>query len=183
MCPPGPGAVVPPAAIRPTLAEVKRGEGMYSHIVVPLDGSEESGRAMPHAQELARISGATLHLLRVVSRSEEIDLIRGAGDSYLTAEYSRDLAQDLINARLKRAEDYLKEVASRLADLGIKADSAIREGSASENIIDYAREQNADLIVMCTRGQGGIQRLLLGSTTDRVLRSGRLPVLVIPPED
>jgi nucleotide-binding universal stress UspA family protein len=156
---------------------------MYSQIVVPLDGSEESARALPHAVELARAGSATLHLLMVVSRSEEIEFMRGAGESYLTAEYSRDMARDLIAARIKHAEDYLKEVASSLESQGVKVQTAVREGAAVENIVAHSREQQADLIVMCTRGRGGIQRLLVGSTTDRVIRSGGVPVLAIPPED
>lgn len=156
---------------------------MYSQIVVPLDGSEESAQAVPHARELARAGGGTLHLVMVVSRSEEMEFMRGTGENYLALDYSRDLARDLIAARIKHAEDYLKEVASGLESQGIKAQTAVREGASSENIIAYAREQQADLIVMCTRGRGGIQRLLVGSTTDRVVRSGGLPVLVIPPED
>ena len=61
--------------------------------------------------------------------------------------------------------------------------SAVMEGVPAEIIVEYAASEDADLIVMSTRGQGGIQRLLLGSTTDRVLRSAHLPVLAIPPED
>jgi nucleotide-binding universal stress UspA family protein len=58
-----------------------------------------------------------------------------------------------------------------------------REGAAAENIVQYAQEKGIDLIIMGTRGQGGIQRFLLGSTTDRVLRTGHLPVLVVPPQE
>jgi nucleotide-binding universal stress UspA family protein len=156
---------------------------MYSQILVPLDGSENSERALPHAQELARISGATLHLIQVVSHSEELDMARGGGYSFLAAEYSQDLAQEYIAARLNRAGEYLKEAAMRLDARGIKAETAVKEGAAAENIIQYAQENGIDLIIMGTRGQGGIQRFLLGSTTDRVLRTGHLPVLVVPPEE
>ena len=156
---------------------------MYSHILVPLDGSANSERALPYAEELARISGATLHLVQVVSHSEELDMVRGGGYSVLAAEYSRGLAQEYITARLNRAADYLKEAATRLEARGIKAETAIKEGAAAENIIQYAQENSIDLIVMGTRGQGGIQRFLVGSTTDRVLRTGHLPMLVVPPED
>jgi nucleotide-binding universal stress UspA family protein len=94
-----------------------------------------------------------------------------------------DLAERLINARLVRADRYLKEVKSRLTSLEITVETEVMEGSASENIARYADGKGADLVVMSTRGQGGIQRLLLGSTTDRVLRAGHLPVLAIPPKD
>jgi nucleotide-binding universal stress UspA family protein len=156
---------------------------MYAQILVPLDGSENSERALPHAQELAQASGATLHLVQIISRSDELDAVRGGGYDVLAAEYSRDLTQEYITARINRAGDYLKEAAMRMEARGVKAETAVREGAAAENIIGYAREQGIDLIVMSTRGQGGIQRFLLGSVTDRVLRTGHLPVLVIPPEE
>ena len=156
---------------------------MYAHIVVPLDGSAESERALPHAQDLAKTFGATLHLVQVVSRSEELDLIRDGTGGFAAAEYSQDLAEELARARLNQADSYLKSVASGLEAQGTRVETAVLEGAASENIIDYSREKGADLIVMSTRGQGGIQRLLVGSTTDRVIRAGHLPVLAIPPED
>lgn len=156
---------------------------MYSNIVVPLDGSPESERALLHARHLAKAFGATLHLVQVVSRSEELSLMRDGVGSFTTAEYSRGLAEELINRRLARADEYLKQAAAGLEAEGIKVETVVLEGAASENIIAYAEEKNAGLIVMSTRGQGGIQRLLVGSTTDRVIRSVHVPVLAIPPED
>ena len=156
---------------------------MYAHIVVPLDGSADSERALPHAQELAKAFGATLHLIQVVSRSEEFDLIRGSGGGAAAADYSRGLAKQLINSRLSTADHYLKSVQSRLEPQGITVETKVLEGSASDNIVRYAEDQSGDLIVMSTRGRGGIQRLLLGSVSDRVLRVGHLPVLAIPPKD
>jgi nucleotide-binding universal stress UspA family protein len=54
------------------------------------------------------------------------------------------------------------------------------EGAADENIIDYVKEHEIDLVVMSTHGYGGVKRLLLGSVTDRVIRSCKVPVLVLP---
>jgi len=57
----------------------------------------------------------------------------------------------------------------------------VAEGAASEKILEYAAEQAVDLIVMSTHGYGGLRRLLLGSVTDKVVRSSEVPVLVVPP--
>jgi nucleotide-binding universal stress UspA family protein len=156
---------------------------MYSQILMPLDESENSERALPHAQELARVSGATVHLIQVISHSEELNMVRGGGYDLLAAEYSQDLAREYIAARINRAGEYLTEAAMRLETEGIKTETVVREGAVAENIVQYAQENGIDLIIMGTRGQGGIQRFLLGSTTDRVLRTGHLPVLVVPPEE
>jgi nucleotide-binding universal stress UspA family protein len=124
---------------------------MYSQILVSLDGSENSERALPHAQELAQASGATLHLIQVVSRSEELNMARGGGYDFLAAEYSQDLALEFIAARINRAGEYLKEAAMRLESGGIKTETAVREGAAAENIVQYAQENGIDLIIMGTR--------------------------------
>jgi nucleotide-binding universal stress UspA family protein len=112
-----------------------------------------------------------------------VDLIRDGVGSFAAAEYSRDLAEELINTRIAKVDNYLKETASQLTSQGITVELAVREGAASENIAQYAEENGIDLIVMSTRGKGGIQRFLVGSVTDRVIRSGHLPVLAIPPKE
>ena len=58
--------------------------------------------------------------------------------------------------------------------------TAMLEGGAAEKIVNYTREHGIDLVVMSTHGFGGLKRLLLGSVTDRVIRSCEVPVLVVP---
>jgi nucleotide-binding universal stress UspA family protein len=112
---------------------------MYSQILVPLDGSENSERALPHAQELAQASGATLHLIQVVSRSEELDMVRGEGYDFLAAEYSQELAREYIAARINRAGEYLKEAAMRLESGGIKTETVVREGPPPKTLSSMPR--------------------------------------------
>jgi nucleotide-binding universal stress UspA family protein len=154
---------------------------MYSQILVPLDGSEASERAVSHGQSLAQSFSATVHLLNVITRPEELG-VTYAGDNLELLEHARDLAEEVQKARLAQSEQYLAQVASPLRDAGLSVETAVLEGGAPENIAQYAREKNIDLIVMSTRGRGGVGRLLLGSVTDRVIRSIRLPVLAVPPE-
>ncbi|MFQ6030868.1 MAG: universal stress protein [Dehalococcoidia bacterium] len=154
---------------------------MYTQILVPLDGSETSERALPHAQDLAQAFGATLHLLQAISRAEELDIIRSGDASALEQEYSRDSAQRLIEARKGRAEQYLSQTAARLGTDGLQVKTSLLEGEASEKIDEYVTAQNIDLIVMSTHGHGGLRRFLTGSVTDRVIRSVAVPVLAVPP--
>ena len=154
--------------------------------MVPLDGSENSERSLPHIQELAKTLGSTIHLVQVISRSEELQLMSGAESTFAASAQYQSMADQLIASRLEQAEAYLADVQGRVQANNIAVVSAVMEGVPAEIIVEYAASEDADLadlIVMSTRGQGGIQRLLLGSTTDRVLRSARLPVLAIPPED
>jgi nucleotide-binding universal stress UspA family protein len=77
---------------------------------------------------------------------------------------------------------YIEQIGSQLSEAGIKIDSefAVNAGEPAQNIIDYVKEHSISLVVMTTRGHGGIKRLLVGSVTDRVIRSCEVPVLVVP---
>ncbi len=92
----------------------------------------------------------------------------------------RDLARRLIETRQTRGKEYLEGIASQLKKAELKVETTILEGAAGENIVDYSSEHGVDLIVISTHGYGGVKRLLLGSVTDRVIRSCEVPVLVVP---
>ena len=154
---------------------------MFTNILVALDGSELAEQALPMAKDVARSSNATIHLIQAVSRQPELEAARGGGDTSIQAvELTRDLAHQLVEARLSRGREYLEGIAGQLKSEGFGAETAIQEGAAVENIVDYSRADGVDLVVMSSHGYGGIKRLLLGSVTDRVIRSCEVPVLVMP---
>jgi nucleotide-binding universal stress UspA family protein len=82
--------------------------------------------------------------------------------------------------QIESAQEYLEHLASQLEKDGISVETAILDGHAYEEIVNYTKKYGIDLVVMCTHGHGGIKRLLLGSVTDRVVRMGDVPVLVVP---
>jgi nucleotide-binding universal stress UspA family protein len=94
-----------------------------------------------------------------------------------------DLTRQITASRQTRAEEYLKAAAARLEENGTQVETSVRQGSTLENITHFVEENGIDLIVMSTHGRGGLQRFLVGSVTDRVIRSSHVPVLAIPPED
>ena len=152
---------------------------MFTRILVPLDGSELAERALPLAQGMTQSSSATIHIVQVVSRLPEAEAGR-TGDSIHVAELERDAARRLVEARITRGKEYVDRVAAQLKKAGIEVATALLEGGASENIVNYTREHSIDLVVMSTHGFGGLKRLFLGSVTDRVVRSCEVPVLVVP---
>lgn len=154
---------------------------MFNDILVPLDGSELSERAIPMAEDLARSSEATVHLIHMVSREHELGAGRGI-DPVLAAEMEVDMARRLTESRLLRGRTYLEQKGSQLSGAGIKIETefAVKTGDPSQNIIDYVKEHSISLVVMTTHGHGGVRRLLVGSVTDRVIRSCEVPVLVVP---
>ena len=154
---------------------------MFSKILVPLDGSALSEQALPIAQNLARSSDTSMHLLQVISLRPELEALRGSGGESITVlEMAQDAARRFIEVQTARGKAYLEGLAVQLQKAGINVTTVLREGAADENIVEYAKEQEIDLIVMSTHGRSGFKRFFVGSVTDRVIRSGETPVLVLP---
>ena len=154
---------------------------MFNDILVPLDGSELSERALPMAEGLAKSFNANVHLIQMVSREHELVAARGS-ESVQAAELEMDLARRLTESQLNRGRTYLEQIRSQLKGAGVKIESefTVNAGDPAENIIAYAKEHNINLVVMSTHGHGGLRRLLMGSVTDRVVHSCEVPVLVVP---
>ena len=74
----------------------------------------------------------------------------------------------------------MERLAADLRGTGLTVETAVEEGAVYEKIIGYAKQRDMDLITVCTQGHGGIKRRLLGSVTDRLIRSSETPVLVVP---
>ena len=125
---------------------------MYKRIMVPLDGSDLSQTALPHALELCRGLGATLLLLYVR------DTRHGS------AEASRRF---LDFTRRQHASD------------GVAIETLVREGPVAEAIVRAAEQEQIDVIVMATHGRSGLQRAVYGSVAEQVLRSSTKPVLLV----
>jgi nucleotide-binding universal stress UspA family protein len=154
---------------------------MYSCILVPLDGSKAAEKALSHAEGLAKSDGASIHLLMVFAKHPTSGNVTGGGlESDRGVEQASELGRQFEEAQIERAQVYLDDIANRLRGLGFEVETEIGEGSVHEHIVDYAKKHGVDLVVMTNHGHGGIKRFLLGSTTDRVIRTGEVPVLAIP---
>jgi nucleotide-binding universal stress UspA family protein len=146
---------------------------MFKRILVPLDGSKFAEAALPQAQMLAECGGdgASIELLRVAVHPS----------SYVYVADPTALA-DLYDSDRAHCEDYLKQVAGQLTKTTfIPVSTAVLEGPVADAVLDYADESGADLIVMSTHGRSGMERWLLGSVAEKVVRSARMPVLLIRP--
>jgi nucleotide-binding universal stress UspA family protein len=139
---------------------------MYDRILVPTDGSAGSRAVIDHAAGLAESHGATLHALYVVNTA-----------SY--ASFSMESTWEGIGDMLRdEGQDALRAVES-IVDGRVPIETNVTEGSPSRKIVRYAEREACDLIVMGTHGRGGIDRLLLGSVAERVVRSSEVPVLTV----
>ena len=143
---------------------------IYRRILLPLDRSAISEQAVPHALAQARRFGAELILLRVL---EPLTNVRGLSDGDL---------EDMRAFSLQRAREYLDDLVATSEYEGITVRTAIVEGRPHEKILQYAEENELDLIVICTRGRSGFSRWLMGSVADRVVRGAKVPVLLVRAE-
>ena len=154
---------------------------MYKQILLPLDGSDVAESALATAQAMGLAFNARLHLLQAFSYSDQFALMRGAEYGALGADSSQKLLDEVIAAQTAQVEEYLGRVTARLEAAGVAVVSAVEDGPPAEKIVEYAQAQDIDLIVMSTHGRGGVRRFLVGSVTDRVIRSTDRPVLVVHP--
>ena len=142
----------------------------FRSILCPIDFSAPSRTALRCAAGLAEASDGRVTALFV---NDPLLGTAAAAAAYDTAAMARS-----TDAELKRfVQRALK--GTRLPASSIRF--AVTLGKAAPEIVKAARELNADLIVMGTRGLGGASRLLLGSTTEHVLRKAGVPVLAVPP--
>ena len=148
---------------------------MLKRILVPLDGSPLAESALTVAVRIAHTSDGTIVLLRVI----------GVSTTYTPYVYGSDmaqspeLAQDLMDMEQENAEKYLAEIARLDILAGIQVESTVIPGSAGIAIIDTAKEEKVDLIVMSSHGETGFKRLALGSVGQYVSRHSPVPVLIL----
>jgi nucleotide-binding universal stress UspA family protein len=139
---------------------------MYNDILVPTDGSSGTEAVLDHALAIAE-GETTVHGLYVVDKRHIM-----AADEDSKAEVRRSLQEE--------GERALDDLAVTVEDAGLTATTVCEEGIPNRIVVEYAREQDADLVVMGTHGRTGRQGVdALGSTTERVVESGALPVLVV----
>ena len=144
---------------------------MYKRILLTLDGSAMSEQALPVAVNQARCFQSELFMLRVIS---PLTKSYPPGKATLsTFEYAEEQLAFIAN-------DYLEKIANSVRDENLSVKIVTKIGVPYQEIIKYSQENRIDLIVMCSRGESGFTRWLVGSITDHVIRGSRVPVLVIP---
>ena len=140
---------------------------MYKRILIPLDGSPLAEQALPHAIAIAERFQSELVLLRV--------LIPLSGPP-TKADAALKRANDSMAVY---AREYLERIAADVQERGFTAQMITIVGRPHWEIINYAENNQVDLIVMSTRGQSGLSRWLMGSVSDRVVRGANVPVVMV----
>ena len=138
---------------------------MYTHILIPTDGSELAGKGVQHGVALAKLIGAKITILTVlppdmITADREVDEIRKA-------------------SKQKHAEEVLGAVATQTQTAGVACETIqVEHEHPYQAVIDTADSKGCDLIVMASHGRRGISAIVLGSETVKVLTHCKIPVLV-----
>lgn len=147
---------------------------MYKHIMLPVDGSDLSNKAAKECVTFAKAIGARIFVIHVVSH------FHFAIEEGFSSGVVRKLEKEHEAESKKNAQTILGSV-QKLADAGGVECSALSiiGDNPYEEIIKHAKKQKCDLIMMASHGRRGLEGLLLGSETAKVLTHSKIPVLVV----
>lgn len=140
---------------------------MYDDILIPTDGSEQATNAIKAGLSLAADLGATVHAVIVLEDFESrIVPITGEQD-------------DRRAEQRERGEEIVGEVAKAAEELGVPCQTAVRSGIVHKEIQAHVEENDIDLVVMGSRGLTNVEKALLGSTADKLIRTLDIPTMVV----
>lgn len=145
-------------------------DNMFRRVLVPLDGSDRAERAILTAARIARSTGGSVVLLRVVSTSIEFW-------PYMAPQPT--LAQAIIDADLEEASKYLASVTALPELNGVSTETMTLYGPTAATILSVAYSHDVDVIVMCSHGYTGVTRWIMGSVAEKIARHSAVPVLIL----
>ncbi|ADE04896.1 universal stress protein [Haloferax volcanii] len=149
---------------------------MFDQLLFPTDGSDGADAVLDHVVDMAAAHDATLHLLHVAPPEPE------RRPSLTGGSEGDGAGDDPSERRRSDGERFVSDAAARASQSDVTAVTSVERGEPYQVITEYAAEQGADLVVMPTHGRTGLSRLLLGSTTERVVRRSDVPVLTVRPD-
>lgn len=147
---------------------------MYQKILLPTDGSKFAENAAQHAIWIASRSGAEIIVLNVIETSSLVGL--PAEDLIVRI---KEMLKEEGRRSLERISEMVSDSEAELKIEDIQITLKTEEGSPAESIIKTIDSENIDLVVMGTSGKHGLDRFLLGSVTEKVVRSAKCPVMAV----
>ena len=140
---------------------------MFSKLLVPIDGSNNSFRALDHAIFLSKKITARITVLRVM---EYLPLV------YVQSQRTMDT---ILSKYLEESESILKKSIDIGEKKGVRIESKLKKGDAASNILNYSKKEDYDTIIMGRRGTGKLRQLVLGSTSTKVLNHSDCTVVIV----
>ena len=137
---------------------------MYDRILFPTDGSKGAEKAVEHALSLAEKYDAELYVLNVVD---------------IRSQSTADVWNNVLGELEEAGREITEEIVESAKDESIEVNSEVIKGIPSKEIVSYAEENDVDLIVMGTHGRTGLDRVLMGSVAEKVVRTADSPVMTV----
>jgi len=145
-------------------------------VVTPIDFSDNSRLIADSSIFLASKYGASIYLVFVVQNFEDYSGL------FVPQTHVPNLEEELMAGAEERMDEFAEELAGVIAQFGVKEIShKVLMGDVGEQIVDYATEVQADMIIMGTHGYKGLEKIMFGSVADKVVRSALCPVTTINP--
>lgn len=141
---------------------------LFKRILVATDGSENAERAASYGINFAKTTGAEVHALYVISTQHAVTTRTVMG-------WSEAFEEHLAN----KGRTAIADVEKLGKEAEVKIEPVFLKGIPADKILEYAEENNIDLIVMGTSGLTGVKRFLIGSVAENVVRHSKIPVMVI----
>ena len=139
---------------------------MFEHILLPLDGSSLAESVLPHAISLSKAFNAKLTLIRVVYQVNH--------KTQLSSVNPIDWQM-----RMSEAEAYIETVTDQLKQKGVKTSGHVLEGRPAQQIINYAKHNDVDFIILSSHGNSGISGWNINSTVQKVLLRAYMPLMIV----
>lgn len=144
---------------------------MFKKILCPVDFSEFTKDVIAYAADISKQYGAELHVLHVIPNL-----------TYFTPYESFLTPENLVAIEKNIQDEVDRDFGKVLKNVDIDVKKAVRTGVAFVEIIDYAKAEGIDLIVMGTHGRSGIEHILIGNVAEKVVRKSPCPVMTIRPK-
>ena len=147
---------------------------MIKRILVPLDGSKLAECALPYAEELAEKLGSEVALVSVTNRTQGFWPFEDPEE-----RTEERLIPEAVCTMEERAGNYLDTTAKEMEGKGIKIFKEVVCGKTAEEISNYVDTRHIDLVIMSSHGRSGPRKLLRGSVAQKVLKTARVPIMLI----
>ncbi|HPR66976.1 MAG TPA: universal stress protein [Methanothrix sp.] len=141
---------------------------MFERIMIATDGSKHSERAAEAGIELARLSGGSITVVYVADTGRL---------SHLPEDMALASIRDLLIKEGEEATDYVEEMANKA---GVTSTKKVIEGNPGAELVRFADEAGVDVVVIGSCGRSGLEKFLLGSVAEKVVRTSKVPVLTVP---
>lgn len=141
----------------------------YEKIMIATDGSKQVEKAVQEGIRLSKLTGANLYAVYVI-----------APTGYSSRDFGwEESLRELLEAEAKKAVNHVEEIGKVS---GVNVESVILEGHPADELLKFSKNAGIDLIIMGTLGKTGLERFLLGSVAEKVIRHSKTPVMIVKGE-